>query len=137
MKIPLKLDYACRVLIQLIPTHGTDEVARIEDLADREAVSPTYLVQVLNDLRNAGLVVSRRGKLGGFALARAPRSITLEDILLAVEGPFLEPPSAKPGESGARTADLWRRLASRLREFARQTTLEDVARGDGPAMYYI
>ena len=108
MKIPLKLEYACRVLIQLRPTYTTGEIRRVENLADREKISPNYLVQILNELRNAGLVESRRGKNGGYVLAQDPEAITLDHIVRAVEGPFLQLNGSTDGESGETTAKLWK-----------------------------
>ena len=70
MKLSVKVDYACRVLAQLARTYGTDELAHIEELAQVEAVPANYLVQILSELRNGGLILSRRGKQGGYALAR-------------------------------------------------------------------
>ncbi|MEZ5304557.1 MAG: Rrf2 family transcriptional regulator [Verrucomicrobiales bacterium] len=89
MKLPLKLEYACRVLVQLAPTFGAGQVRRVEELAERERISANYLLQILNELRTAGLVQSRRGKNGGYLLAKEPASITLAEITRAVEGALL------------------------------------------------
>ena len=68
MKISQKLEYACRALAQLAKHHDGRTLTRLEDLAQREAVSGNFLVQILNDLRRAGLIESRRGKAGGYLL---------------------------------------------------------------------
>ena len=74
MKLSVKVEYACRVLAQLARLHGCGELAHIEKLAKTEAVPANYLVQILSELRGGNLIVSRRGKQGGYALARAPDS---------------------------------------------------------------
>ena len=71
MKISQKLEYACRALAQLAKHHDGRTLTRLEDLAQREAVSGNFLVQILNDLRRAGLIESRRGKAGGYLLGRS------------------------------------------------------------------
>ena len=86
MKLSVKVDYACRVLAQMAKYHGTSELAQIELLAEVEAVPANYLVQILSELRNGGIIISRRGKQGGYALARSPDDITLYDIVKLIEG---------------------------------------------------
>ena len=90
MKLSVKVDYACRVLAQLARTYGSDRLAHIEDLAKTEAVPANYLVQILSELRNGGLIISKRGKQGGYALAHDPEKVTLYDILRLIEGDVLE-----------------------------------------------
>ena len=89
MKLSVKVDYACRVLAQLARHHGEERLAHIEELAKLEAVPANYLVQILSELRNVGLITSRRGKQGGYALARPPDRITLYDIVKLIEGDHL------------------------------------------------
>jgi len=90
MKLSVKVDYACRVLAQLARQHGKEGLSHIEELAEIEAVPANYLVQILSELRNGGLITSRRGKQGGYALARPPEKITLLDIAKVIEGELLE-----------------------------------------------
>ncbi|NCF89347.1 MAG: Rrf2 family transcriptional regulator [Verrucomicrobiaceae bacterium] len=107
MKVSQKLEYACRAMIQLGKSCVGDQVFRVDDLADKESISSTFLVQILNDLRRAGLVQSRRGKMGGYCLAKAPSEITMDTIVRAVEGDVLGIDSDRKGESGERVADIW------------------------------
>ena len=107
MKLSHKLEYACRVLAQLGRTYGQDKLAHIETLASAEVIPANYLVQILNELRGAGLIVSKRGKQGGYALARAPRKISLTQIVEAVDGELLERSFENSGHSGARVASIW------------------------------
>lgn len=137
MKIPLKLEYACRVMIQLRPTYTTGEVRRVENLADREKISPNYLVQILNELKNAGLVESRRGKNGGYVLAQDPESITLDDIVRAVEGPFLQLNGSKDGESGESTANLWKAVAASIEDELKKHRLASMGDPDEAGMWVI
>ena len=107
MKLPLKVEYACRVLVQLESGFQTGTIRRIDDLATQEEISANYLVQILNDLRNAGIVDSRRGKNGGYLLVKDPADVSLLDIVRAVEGPFMQANSAGEGASGGRVTRVW------------------------------
>ena len=137
MKLSVKVDYACRVLAQLARTFGTDELAHIEDLAKAEAVPANYLVQVLSELRNGGLIVSKRGKQGGYALARAPEAVTLYDIVSLIEGEVLELNGSGEGFSGSRVDALWREVRETLEEKCRRCTLEQMVNRSTDEMYYI
>ena len=55
MKLPLKLEYACRVLAQLGKAHPTGKLLHIDQLAQTEAIPKNYLVQILSELRSGGL----------------------------------------------------------------------------------
>lgn len=137
MKLLVKVDYACRVLAQLARTYGTDQLAHIEDLARLEAVPANYLVQILSELRNGGLIVSRRGKQGGYALARPPEEVTLYDIVKLIEGEILELPSFGEGQSAHRVGAVWHEVRSVLEAKCRSCTLDRMIAKPPGEMYYI
>lgn len=137
MKLSVKVDYACRVLAQMAKYHGTDELAHIEQLAEAESVPANYLVQILSELRNGGLITSRRGKQGGYALARSPEEITLYDIVKLIEGDVLELNAAGEGHSGRRVDQIWRDVRSVLEEKCRSVTLDQFGAKRTDEMYYI
>ena len=137
MKLPLKLEYACRVLIQLKPTFISGEVRRVEALAEREQISPNYLVQILNELRTAGIVESRRGKHGGYILARDPKDVTLADIVQATEGAFLQLNNSEgEGESGELIAGIWLDVFEKVEAELRSRRLSDMD-GEPAEMWHI
>ncbi len=137
MKLSLKVEYACQVLAQLGHTHGRKELPHIDDLSRAEEVPSNYLVQILNELRNAGLITSRRGKQGGYALARPPREITLCDVVRALDGGVLEFSAETRGASAERTKAIWREVGGFLEEKLRGYTVEDFMTAGAPEMYYI
>jgi Rrf2 family protein len=138
MKVSQKLENACRVLVQLAQGYDGHRVARVEDLARKEGLSANFLLQILNDLRRAGLVASRRGKLGGYILARPATDITLRDIVEAVDGAPLEVEPAGSGESAARVARTWQDVASRFEAILTGITLADMANpGEADGMFWI
>ena len=137
MKLSHKLEYACRVLAQLSRTFGQDKLAHIDDLAEAEQVPANYLVQILNELRNAGIIVSKRGKQGGYALARAPERIRLDEIVTAVDGELLERNFSEKGHSGERVSSIWKEIGVDFEKKISSYTLEAFVVEDSPDMYYI
>ena len=117
--------------------HGSGELAHIEQLAKKEAVPANYLVQILSELRTGGLIISRRGKRGGYALARAPETITLLEIVTLIDGALLEVGATPRGFSGRRVLQVWGELRAALEERARAVTLDMLVMRGSEEMYYI
>jgi Rrf2 family protein len=136
VKTSFRLEYACRVLTSLANHYGRPRLARIEDLARDEAVPANYLVRILNDLREAGVLESKRGTHGGYALARRPEDISLRDIAAAIEPDMVSSVTTQPGLSGPRVADAFRKISENLAEQLGRVTLRDLA-GSGQANYDI
>jgi Rrf2 family protein len=137
VKLSVKIDYACRVLAQLARHHGEKRLAHIEELAKIEGVPANYLVQILSELRNGGLIASRRGKQGGYVLSRSPEKITLYDIVKLIEGELLELGGTADGQSGRRVQQVWHEVRAALEVQCKSDTLDMlVPRGPGD-MYYI
>jgi Rrf2 family protein len=137
VKISVKVDYACRVMTELARLHGSGELAQIEHLARTEAVPANFLAQILLRLRDAGLIASRRGNHGGYALARAPEEISLHDILVAVEGHCLHLSGNHEGRSGRRLKRVWDEISAALDEKTRTYTLDQLCSKSPGEMYYI
>ena len=137
MRISQKLEYACRALAQLAKRHDGRTITRLEELAQREAVSANFLVQILNDLRRGGLVASRRGKAGGYLLAKQPGSINLAEIADAVDPSLLPNSVSNDGESGPAVCEAWAAVSQSLRAKLASITLEQLAHSSGGPMFYI
>ena len=137
MKISVKVDYACRVMAELARLHGSGELAQIEHLAETESVPANFLAQILLDLRNHGLISSRRGNRGGYTLARAPEDISLYDILMAVEGNCLQLSGNFQGRSGRRLKQVWDEISKTVAEKTKSYTLDRLSTRNPTEMYYI
>jgi len=85
MKFSTKGRYATRAMLDLALRYGEGTIM-VKDIAVRQGVSERYLEQILVAMRVAGLVESVRGSGGGFLLSRSPASITIGEIIRAVEG---------------------------------------------------
>lgn len=112
-------------------------VVKLEDLAHREDISPSFLVQILNELKRAGIVMSKRGKAGGYVLARSPGQITLREVVAAVEPDLLEVPHDSPGQSGPAVTHIFQRISESVVEHLESITLETVASEAEAPMYFI
>lgn len=85
-----KAKYALRAMIDLAAQtrDGPRRPLFIGDIAARQDIPRRFLENILLELRKHGLVVSHRGKAGGYALARAADLITFADIIRAIDGPL-------------------------------------------------
>lgn len=125
-------------MAQMAQAHGRPELFHIEELARLEAIPANYLAQILAELRNAGLITSKRGKYGGYALSRPPEEITLYDIVKALDPEMLEFQVARDGQSGERVGEIWKEVQQSLESKTREYTIDHfIPHPPGGAMYYI
>jgi Rrf2 family iron-sulfur cluster assembly transcriptional regulator len=137
MKISQKLEYACRALTQLAKHHDGRTLTRLDDLAQREAISRSFLLQILNDLRRGGLVESCRGSAGGYLLARPAETISLRQVVEAVDPALLQNSVAPDGESGPAIQAVWEKISLDWCQALDQITLENICAGQSPPMFFI
>lgn len=139
MKASVKSDYACRAVEALALHHPNLRPLRIEEIAAREAIPANYLVQILIELKSKGLLQSWRGKAGGYALAKAPREITVGDVLRAVQGDVLEMPLLLEARCPEEIKRAWRRIKEAAEQAADDVTFEEICAEakSRPEMYYI
>ena len=78
-------DYAVRAAVALA---SSGEMLSTSTLAEHVGVPVDFLRKIMQQLRNAGIVISARGPHGGYSLARKPTGITLYDIITAIQGPI-------------------------------------------------
>lgn len=87
MKFSKKSRYGLRALVDLAINSKTAHVS-LYSIAERNDISPQYLEQVFASLRRAGIVRSIKGPQGGYLLNHAPNTITVADIIHALEGDY-------------------------------------------------
>jgi Rrf2 family protein len=130
-----KADYAVRASVELAAANG---LVTAEQIAQAQEIPLNFLENILRDLRRAGLVESRRGQAGGYVLARPADTISIADVIRAVEGPLAnvrgQAPEtlAYPG-AAEKLRDVWVALRANIRAVLEGVTLADVARGELPA----
>ena len=86
--ISQRAKYALRALVNLSRSAAGGEPQMISDIARTQAIPKKFLEQILLDLKRAGIVTSRRGRLGGYVLARPPERITFGEVLRLIDGPI-------------------------------------------------
>ncbi len=137
VKLSMKVEYACRVLAQLSRTFGNKKFSHIDELAALEEIPANYLVQILNELRNGGLINSRRGKQGGYSLAKAPSDISLYEIITVIDGELLGINLGANGASGAGVQRVWKEVADSMKKKTMNYSLESFLPEERDDMYYI
>src|ERR671922_3102636 len=101
MKVSTRGDYASRALLSLALHLNDPGPTSVRDIAERTGLPQPYLEQILLALKGAGLVRSKRGVGGGYVLARDPSTITLGEIVSAVDGPIAAGDFGEPHVDGA------------------------------------
>jgi Rrf2 family protein len=87
MRITYKGDYALKAVLDLALHYGKG-VITIHDLAKRTDAPIKFLEQVLLDLKRGGFVESKRGKIGGYFLAKPPEKIKVGEVIRFIDGPI-------------------------------------------------
>jgi Rrf2 family protein len=135
MRVSAKADYAVRAAVELA---AADEgPIKGERISQAQEIPLKFLENILAELKHAGLVRSQRGAEGGYWLAREPDSITIADVIRAVEGPLASvrgesPESVSFAGSAEPLGRLWVAVRANLREVLESVTLADVASGELP-----
>lgn len=88
MKLSNKGRYGIRALFD-IAYHSEGRATQIKDIAERQGIPARFLEQIFQDLKKAGLVTSKRGPRGGYALAGTATEVRVGDVLRALEGPIV------------------------------------------------
>lgn len=89
MKLSVRGEYALRALMVLARDFQEDDsVVRIQQISKKQNIPKRFLEQILNDLKSARIVESKRGVSGGYRLRRRPETITLAEIVRHIEGPL-------------------------------------------------
>ena len=140
MRISAKADYAVRAAVELaaaaleepdgVPVKG-------DDVARAQGIPLKFLENILLDLRQAGIVNSRRGPDGGYWLAQPADAVSVADVIRAAEGPLASVRGEKPedlGYDGAAESlrEVWVALRTSLRDVLEHVTLADIAHGALP-----
>ena len=86
MRVSAKTEYACIAMVELAAHYGSSEPVRIRRIAERHDVPPRFLVQILLQLKGAGLVASVRGAAGGYHLVKPPQDISLGQVMEVIDG---------------------------------------------------
>jgi Rrf2 family protein len=126
MKLSTKGRYGTRAMVD-IALHS--EPSMLKDIANRQGISPKYLDRILSSLRKAGLIKNIRGKDGGYLLTRPASTITLKEVITAVEGPLryvgcVDDPDSCERSLVCCAREVWEKLKDAAEAVLETTTLE-------------
>jgi Rrf2 family protein len=140
VRISAKVDYAVRACVELAAAQQGEAPSRpvkAEALARAQEIPLKFLENILQGLRQAGVVESRRGPEGGHLLARAAAEISLADVIRAIDGPLAGVSGRRPEDvtfSGTAEPlrDVWIAVRASLRRVLEGVSLADVAAREMP-----
>jgi len=144
MKISAKTEYACIAMLELASQYESGEPVRIRRIAERHDVPPRFLVQILLQLKGAGLVNSVRGAAGGYHLVSPPQEVSLGQVMEVIDGSGSDNgkgSSASPDSPAVKVLkQAWGEVAAVQRKMLHEISLADLlerAKGQDERMYYI
>lgn len=132
MRLSTKGRFAVTAMIDIALREHVGPVS-LSDIGERHQISVSYLEQLVSRLRQYGLVQSTRGPSGGYSLARSDKSISVADIIGAVESHPGKPGRGekmfpeKKGSSEWLTQELWDTLNARMIEHMQSISLRQLA----------
>jgi Rrf2 family cysteine metabolism transcriptional repressor len=130
MRISTKGRYGTRAMLTLASKYGQERTPASQ-IAAEHGIPIRFLENILGVLRSAGLVVSGRGKRGGYLLARQPDQITLHDVLSPLEESLDVVHCTAAGDSCERssicaTREVWVEMKEATDRILQRTTLADL-----------
>ena len=136
MIITQKSVYALRALFDLAKRDQQKPV-KIGVIAESQEIPPRFLEVILNRLKQAGIVDSRRGSNGGYSLAQSPETITVGDIIRIIQGPLDPVPFMTNGSKEICTLDsdcaflpLWQKTRDVVNKIYDNTSIHDLVEKD-------
>ena len=142
MRVSAKADYALRALIEMAARDGdpgaTDgRPVSAEELGRLQDIPHNFLQAILADLRRAGIVLAQRGQAGGWRLAKPAESVSVADVIRAVDGPLvsvygLRPEAVSYNERADTLQRVWIAARHSLRDVFEQVTVSDLVAGKLP-----
>ena len=131
MLISTRGRYALQVMIDLAE-HRTDEFVSLKEIADRQEISEKYLESIIRMLVKAKVLVSLRGKGGGYRLKKEPEQYTVGSMLRLTEESLApvacleETADICPRAGKCRTLPLWQGLEKVINEYLNSVTIADL-----------
>ena len=134
MRLTGRTVFAIRAVAELVGQQG---YVPLDVIAERQDLPADYVRSAMSDLRRAGIVGTRRGRVGGYRLARPASNETLADIIRAVDGPLTvvmgeRPDAIEYAGAAAGLEDVWLAVRRAERRILESVTLEHLTTGQLP-----
>ncbi|MHC1721341.1 MAG: Rrf2 family transcriptional regulator [Clostridiaceae bacterium] len=129
MKLSTKGRYGVKAMVDLAIHYGEEPIS-IKIISERQNISEYYLEQLFASLRKVNIIKSIRGAQGGYVLSRAPKDITVAEIMDVLEGPVEISDCVDEGTCTnidcCATRLLWVRIRDSINSVMKSTTLQDM-----------
>jgi Rrf2 family iron-sulfur cluster assembly transcriptional regulator len=129
MRLTTKGRYAVTAMLDLSLNYGVGAIT-LADISERQGISLSYLEQLFARLRKQGLVSSSRGPGGGYRLSRSAETITVLDVISAVDEKVdstqCEGKQNCHGDEQCLSHELWQSLSDQIRLYLKGITLAEV-----------
>ena len=134
MRLTGRIVFAIRAAAELV---GRQDYVPLETIVERQDLPMDYVRSSMSDLRRAGIVSTRRGRVGGYKLARPADEITLADIIRAVDGPLTVVQGERPDNleyqgAAAGLEEVWLAVRRAERRILESVTLQNLVDGSMP-----
>jgi len=129
MNISATTEYACVAMLELAANYGSGEPVSIRVIAERHDAPARFLIQILLELKAAGLVASTRGAAGGYRLARPPAEVSLGQVMDVMGGSTSTTtrPSASPESPAVKVLmKAWQDVADEVGEMLGRITFAEL-----------
>jgi Rrf2 family cysteine metabolism transcriptional repressor len=136
MLLSAKSEYACLAMLELAARFGDPRPVRLAAIADKHGIPQRFLVQILLQLKGAGLVASTRGAAGGYQLARPPEEISLADVLGVVDRADVLTARGEVTALAAALHGAWDQIITARQAILKETTLARLVEA-GQGMQYV
>ena len=134
MLITQKSRYGLRAVFELAKRLRQGP-SKTEDIAKVQAIPPRFLQAILRELKQGGIVDSRRGSAGGYFLVRSPRELTVDEVIGVLQGP-INPMGCVPGDGVSDAGcplygncvflPMWEETRDAIREVHQRTTFSSL-----------
>ena len=140
MQLPIKAHYATVAMLALAQSFESGQPLTARAIADDHEIPPQFLVQILQQLRAAGMISSTRGSSGGFRLERDPSAISVADVIEAVCPGSQASAARSASPLGHVMQEVWSEVNLIERQHLRELKLSELcqrAESTAGSMFYI
>jgi Rrf2 family protein len=138
MRLSTKGEYASRAMLELSRRYR-DGAIHSREISKAQEIPPHFLQQILLLLKRAGYLKSRKGRMGGYILAKPPDEINVAEVIRVMDGPLapidcvsVMAHEACPMEGTCGLRWLWKDVRDAVAEILEKTTFADLVEKSAP-----
>ena len=130
MRVSTRVEYGLIALTDIVLYGENGSAVSAPDIAQRENISHKYLEQILLLLRQAGFIIAQKGLRGGYALAKPADTISMREVLNALDNTILADMDDDKGNDGLRSIIkncFWKEINKNLNQYTGEMKLSEFA----------